>query len=131
MIRCILIISVLFYSCKEAIPTDVIKQKKMQEILWDVLRADALSQQLVKNDSTKLLANENVRLIKRVFVIHNINQEQFDKSYSYYTKHPDIMRSILDSIATQKVRIDTLQKEINTLQLNKDSANKLIRGKDE
>ncbi len=129
MIRCIFIISVLFYSCKEAIPADVIKQKKMQEILWDVLRADALSQQLVKNDSTKSLTNENVRLSKRVFVIHGIKQEQFDKSYSYYTKHPDVMRSMLDSIATQKVRIDTLQNQINSLQLNKDSAKQINQKK--
>ncbi len=69
------------------------KIKEDAEILWDVLRADALSQQLVKSDSTKSLTNESVRLIKRVFVIHNINQEQFDKSYTYYTKHPDDLQS--------------------------------------
>ena len=111
MIRCILTISilVLFYSCKESIPSGIISQKKMQEILWDVLRADALSKQLVKSDSANSLAKENITLTKKVFLIHNITAEQFEKSYSYYTQHPDMMRNMLDSLNTQKTGMDTIK----------------------
>lgn len=111
MIRCILIISisVFFYSCKESTPSGIIKSKRMQEILWDVLRADALSQQLVKSDSAKSLADKSVKLTKKVFLIHNITEEQFEKSYSYYTHHPDMMRNMLDSLNAQQTRMSNLE----------------------
>ena len=107
MIKCILIISIsfLFYSCKESVPSGLIQKNKMQEILWDVLRADALTQQLVKGDSAKLLADENVKLTKDVFLIHNVTEEQFQNSYDYYTHHPDIMSSMLDSLNAQQTRM--------------------------
>ena len=106
MTRCTLICLVLlfFYSCKESIPSGVIKPAKMQEVLWDVLRADALSRQIINRDSSKKLAEENVRLTKKVFAIHNITEEQFQKSYSYYTQHPDKMKTILDSLNSQQIR---------------------------
>ena len=111
MIRCILIISisVLFYSCKDSTPSGIIGQNKMQEILWDIFRADALSQQLINADPAKLLANENTMLTRKVFLIHNITEEQFEKSYSYYTHHPDIMRNMLDSLNAQQTRVSSLE----------------------
>ena len=121
MIKYILIISFLFffYSCKETIPSGVIKPAKMQEVLWDVLRAEALSQEIVKADSSRSVAAENIRLTQKIFLLHNITQQQFEKSYSYYTAHPDIMRTILDSITGQQSRklyapADTAKKELNT-----------------
>ncbi len=110
MIRCILIFSILFfYSCKESIPSGIINQKEMQNILWDVLRADALSRQIVSTDSSKSLANESIALTSKAFLIHNITREQFEKSYSYYTHHPDIMKIILDSLNAQQTRINNLE----------------------
>ena len=111
MIKCILIISisVLFYSCKDSIPSGIIDQNKMQEILWDIFRADALSQQLISIDPAKSLPVENIGLTSKVFSIHNITEEQFEKSYSYYTHHPDMMRNILDSLNVQKTRMITFE----------------------
>jgi len=123
MIRCIVIISisVFFYSCKESTPSGIIKPKKMQEVLWDVLRADALSQQLVKSDSAKSLADESVKLTKKVFLIHNISEEQFEKSYTYYTNHPDIMRTMLDSINAQQTRKSNLEIPLTKKRMLKDA----------
>jgi ribosome-binding ATPase YchF (GTP1/OBG family) len=123
MIRCIVIISisVFFYSCKESTPSGIIKPKKMQEVLWDVLRADALSQQLVKSDSAKSLADESVKLTKKVFLIHNISEEQFEKSYTYYTNHPDIMRTMLDSINAQQTRKSNLEIPLTKKRMLKDT----------
>jgi hypothetical protein len=106
MIRVVLIIStlVLLYSCKESTPSGVINPKKMQEILWDILRADALSQQIVKNDSSKSLIDEKNKLSNKIFLIHNITEEQFKESYSYYVQHPDILQTMLDSLNAQQSR---------------------------
>lgn len=133
MIRCILIIatSVLFYSCKETVPSGIIKQNKMQEVLWDMLRADALSHQIANSDSTKLPDDERAKLTRQVFIIHNITEDQFDKSYSYYAQHPEIMRNMLDSLNSQKIRVDTLPTFIDTNYVNKDSIKQKILKKDE
>lgn len=133
MIRCILIIatSVLFYSCKETVPSGIIKQNKMQEVLWDMLRADALSHQIANSDSTKLPDDERAKLTRQVFIIHNITENQFDKSYSYYVQHPEIMRNMLDSLNSQKIRVDTLPTSIDTNYVNKDSIKQKILKKDE
>ena len=108
MIRCILIISlsILFHSCKESIPSGIIKPAKMQQILWDIIRADILSQQIVNGDSTrsKSLADEKTKLTKNVFLIHNITEDEYKKSYSYYTQHPDKLKIMLDSLNAQQVR---------------------------
>ena len=106
MIRWILIVSmiVFFISCKQSIPSGVIKPGKMQNVLWDVLRADALSHELVKHDSSKSLENENSKLIQKVFTIHNITEQQFQKSFSYYTQHPDVMKTMLDTLNAQQLR---------------------------
>jgi hypothetical protein len=113
MTRCILIISitVFFFSCKESIPFGIIKPAKMQQVLWDVLRADALSHEIVKIDPSKSLSDENIKLTKKVFLIHNITEEQFQKSYSYYTQHPDKMKTMLDSLNVQQVRKNTIVPE--------------------
>lgn len=106
MIKCILIIvfSFFFYSCKELTPSGVIKPRVMQDILWDVMRADALAQEISKKDSTLLLAEENMKLTKKVFLIHDVTQEQFEKSFSYYSQNPDKMKIILDSLNARQQR---------------------------
>ena len=115
MMKCILIISIsiLFFSCKDSIPSGIIEQNKMQEILWDVLRADALSQQLINRDTAKSLPNKSLKLTREVFLIHNITEEQFEKSYSYYTHHPDMMRTMLDSLNAQKTRMNYVDMQVN------------------
>jgi hypothetical protein len=127
MTRCILIglLLVFFYSCKESIPSGIIKPAKMQEILWDVLRADALSQQVVNRDSSKKLAEENVRLTKKVFAIHKITEEEYQKSYSYYTQHPDKLKTILDSLNAQQTRKAALADSLIKKPLRKDTVNKI------
>ena len=124
MIKWILIILMpfLFCACKETIPSGIIKPQKMQEILWDVLRVDAFSHELVKKDSAKVLADEQAKLTKKIFLIHNISEEQFQKSYSYYTQHPDKMKMILDSLNAQQIRKSTIEVSLKRNQIKKDSS---------
>lgn len=105
----IFIILIFFYSCKESMQAGIIGPQKMQVILWDVLRADALSRELVRTDSSKSMSTEVDRLRSQVFLIHKITGEQFVKSYSFYTRNPGILKRILDSLNSQQVRISTLE----------------------
>ncbi len=106
MMRSNLIIAglVLLNSCKQSLPSGVIRQHKMQEVLWDVLKADALAEEIAKKDSSTSAAAESIILTKKVFLIHHISAEEFKNSYSYYAGHPDIMKAMLDSINAQQSR---------------------------
>ncbi|MGI8581651.1 MAG: DUF4296 domain-containing protein [Chitinophagaceae bacterium] len=117
-----MLISIFFISCKESVPRGIIKPQKMQRILWDVFRADALSQQIAKNDSTKLSPDENARLTRKVFLIHDITEEQFEKSYSYYIHHPDIIRTMLDSLNAQQTKINIIEDSLKREKQKSDSA---------
>ena len=90
------------YSCNTT--SSIIPQKKMQAIIWDLMKADALAQQLILKDSLKKLPQESKKITDRVFVIHDITEDQFKKSYQYYSEHPDILKIIMDSINAQESR---------------------------
>lgn len=71
---------------------------KMQDVMWDMLLADAFTEKYLKTDSSKKELKQNAALQQKIFELHKISREDFYKSYRYYNNHPDIMRIILDSI---------------------------------
>jgi len=85
-------------------PSNIIAEKEMKNILWDVLRAQALAKQYAKADSTLIDSTEILKLTAKVFKVHGIESEKFDKSYDWYIKHPEVLKTIFDSLYTQKSR---------------------------
>lgn len=103
--RILLLLSVILISCNDSVPSGLIQPAKMQAIMWDVTRAEAFAQEIAARDSTKKVDVENARLLAQVFAIHKTSREIFDKSYSWYAGHPDLMKVILDSINAQQTRL--------------------------
>ena len=99
----------------------------MQNILWDVIRAQALSAEMARKDSTIKEVAETKILTQKVFEIHHITSSAFDQSYSWYTGHPEIMRIIFDSMNIQNQRQNDCErsKEEDTKPFKKDSINKI------
>ena len=98
---------VLFYSCRDkekAQKGQILSTGKMQVVLWDMLQADAFTQNFIKKDSSKNVLVENAALQKKIFELHKITREDFYTSYDYYTMHPDVMKIILDSISVKAER---------------------------
>ena len=99
---------ILFAGCsgKDKLPDGILKPKQMQEVLWDMVRADALTPELVKKDSSLKATSENIDLYNKVFSVHHISRTIFQASFSYYEKNADLMNSLLDSMnALQQRRI--------------------------
>jgi Domain of unknown function (DUF4296) len=91
------------------VPSDIIKPKEMQSILWDVMRAQALSTEIARKDSSINEVAETKVLNQKVFELHRISAPRFDKSYSWYTNHPDALKSIFDSLNNQNQRENELR----------------------
>ena len=108
MIRLImlLLVSGSLISCgnSDKRPADVLEPKKMQAVLWDIIKADAFTTQYIKNDSAKNAVEENLKLQQQVFAIHKISKADFYKSYDYYQSHTTEFKVLLDSMIAQAQR---------------------------
>ncbi|MEP6951764.1 MAG: DUF4296 domain-containing protein [Ginsengibacter sp.] len=115
------------FSCsgKNKIPAEIIQQKEMQDILWDVIRAQAFSAEIAHKDSSVSEVAETKMLTQKVFEIHHITSSAFEQSYSWYTSHPEIMRIIFDSMNIQNQRQNDLKSRGGYKPMKKDSINKI------
>lgn len=102
----ILLTGFCFASCKDknALPTGILDKEKMQVVLWDVMRAEAFTNNFIKKDSTKNLVLEDAKLQHQIFAIHQVTKDEFYTSYDYYRIHPELMSEVLDSIAANNDR---------------------------
>ena len=55
----------------------ILTAKEMQSVMWDILQADAFTQNFIKKDSTKKDILENAALQKKIFELHKIKREDF------------------------------------------------------
>lgn len=109
MRRCVQVFSVLLvfliFSCKSRPEKGVVLDKvKMQAVLWDMLQADAFTQNFIKKDSSKNDTLEIAALQKKIFELHKIKREDFTASYDYYSSQPEVMKTILDSVSAKAER---------------------------
>ncbi len=96
----------MIFSCtgKSKPPDDVLPPLKMQELLWDLSRADQYTQDLILHDTLKKPSETNKELYTQVFAIHKVTPAEFEKSYDYYKHHPNELRVMLDSLQARKSR---------------------------
>ena len=95
-------------SCKQDPnpPNNVIQKTSMQELMWDLLRADAFITGFAgKGDTAFSQLKESVMVYRQVFVIHKTNKEQFKKSLDWYQRHPEVMKIILDTLQQRQKKI--------------------------
>ena len=107
---------IFLISCKDKnqIPKDVLPKEKMQEVLWSMINAGEFLNAYVFKDSVDKVA-ESSRIYGQVFQVHHITREEFDKSYSYYREHPELMKVILDSLSKkQTYTVEKFQKRTDS-----------------
>lgn len=115
----VLIFSLCFLlSCgsKSGTPKGILSEKKMRDVLWDVMRADQfLTDFVFSKDTTLDKRKETIRLYRRIFSSHKISEENFRQSFAWYRDHPQRLKKVLDSIANkgtappQPAKPDTFQ----------------------
>ena len=108
-------------SDKNKIPEGIMKPSKMQAVLTDILIADAMNGERVIKDTSLKLPVENASYFLKVFQLHQTTRNEFNKSYSFYLKRPDLLKIITDSASavinrknTQLTALpDTIKKKPN------------------
>lgn len=95
----LLAMCLLGFACRNT-PSGLIPRDQMAEVLWDMVQADQFATQYILRDSAKLkkIKPETFELYQKVFRLHHISKDQFVDSYNYYLDHPDVMKTIVDSL---------------------------------
>lgn len=111
-------------SSKNKVPKDILPKQQMEDVLWDLLRGGEMLEiyKLPKDTSSDKAAIAQ-KWYDEIFRLHKIDRNTFQKSYTWYKKHPEMMKELLDSITNKKIT-DTIppgQSTIDSATLKKDS----------
>lgn len=87
---------------KNKVPSGVLPPDKMEEVMWDMMRADILVTNYMMPKDPLLVRDSAVKkLYDSVYAIHHITEEKFNKSFLYYKRHPEMLKAVLDSISVR------------------------------
>lgn len=109
---------ILFYllfiigcNSKGSAPRGIIAGKKMEMIMWDMIKADEYFTTIgLVNDTSQERRSERINMYSKIFQIHNITKEEFQKSFSFYRTHPVLLKKMMDSIGVNRRDISSEQK---------------------
>lgn len=95
----------MLFACSKSevkIPTNVLPQKKMHEVLVDVHIAQAASSMNALNDTVSYSLADYMPALLR---LHKISRAQFDTSMNFYAANPELLDNIYKEV------IDELNKK--------------------
>jgi hypothetical protein len=93
------------------IPNGILSQDQMRKIMWDMMRADAYVADFVMKDSTWDKKTESIILYEKIFAIHAVTKETFQKSIVFYESRPDLLKTITDSLRSKEKKVMNYQNE--------------------
>lgn len=98
------IILFLLISCENKTKEKVLSPERMELIIADMMLAEGYSESGANKDSSRpknaFLSNE----ISKVLAVHKVTKEEYNRSFQYYIKRPDLMLKMIDSITSKAAR---------------------------
>lgn len=94
------------FSCsgKQKIPSDILPPEKMKNIIWDILEAQSVTNEIAARDSSINKEASLNWLTSEAFRLNQTDSVNYSKSYNWYVAHPEFMKIFLDSLYEQKQR---------------------------
>lgn len=88
------LILVAFASCKPSLPSNIISESKMEDLLYDYHLAQAMANADPGKDGGNAFAYQAAVLKK-----HGVSQAEFDSSMVYYMRHTELLKGIYENLA--------------------------------
>lgn len=93
---------IFLWGCKsDKVPSGILEAPKMKAVMWDMLRADEVAELNVQKDSSWKAMEHYTSQYSKVFQVHGVSKEQFQKSLHYYKTRPDLLKPIIDSLQSK------------------------------
>jgi len=81
------------------VPSDIIQQKKMIQILVEVHIADAVLEHI--NGTDKRVPEQTTAMYNQIYKNYGITREDFLKSYYFYETQPELMDKLYEELLTE------------------------------
>jgi hypothetical protein len=96
----------LLFACQQkANPkAKIYAPEKMQQIIWDLVKANDFVGNFVRKDTTIDYKTASIKQYQTVFAIHNTNRDEFLYNYRHYTSQPALFHEVMDSLNAAAVR---------------------------
>lgn len=99
---------------KEEIPSSVLPTEKMAEVMMDVHLLEATM--TLNTYNADRLANGNAAPPIDIFSKHKITKKQYQESFSYYSKHPDLLNevyaTVLEDLSKMQAEVMNKKEEV-------------------
>ena len=82
----------------------ILPENQMVKVLWDMIQVDELATSRLARDTGKDGKKERIQLYQKVFQLHKTSEKQFSNSFTYYSGHPDLMKSLFDTLEARGSR---------------------------
>jgi hypothetical protein len=103
----------MFAACSNRpVPKGIIEPGRMESVVYDLLKVDEYLNNYVSQDTSVNLKLKRSVLYEQVFTLHNTNRKEFYTSYRYYQQHPDIQKTLFDSILAKSGRVKAVPPRI-------------------
>ena len=103
MRKCLLLLMILFVvscSSKTDAPAKLLSRDKMEDVLWDLMRADLfINNYMVIKDTALDKKKQGIELYSQILKLHKVTQEQFRESFQYYRSNPEELKVLMDSLS--------------------------------
>jgi hypothetical protein len=116
---------ILLFSCGDKVPKDILSIQQMQDIQWDLMRADEMVDYYRASDTLYRPEQKREEYYSKIFSIHRTSKEVFKRSLDYYTARPKELKKILDAMhakAEKQASRDTAKPARDTALLKRDTA---------
>ncbi len=98
-------LTVIFIGCSHSpVPGGILSPDKMEKVVYDLLKVDEYLNNFVAKDTTENIKMKRSILYEQVFKLHDTERKQFYTSYKYYQQHPDIQKTLFDSVSAKAGR---------------------------
>ncbi len=127
----------LLIGCSDKMPKDVLEPQAFQNIQWDLMRADEMVEFYRATDTNYPAEKKRLEYYNQILLLHQVSQQQLNKTIDYYTAHPVQLRKIIDSLEAMGQRLQRQKSDtaptpriiIDTTIINKAVADTLLRNK--
>ncbi len=99
----------IYFSCSQnPLPKDILAVDEMEKVVYDLMQADEYLNNFVIKDSSVDIKKKRSIFYAQIFKLHNTSRKEFYTSYKYYQQHPDLQKTLFDSLSAKAGRRKTL-----------------------
>lgn len=123
---CLTIVAACVPQKREAPPPDVLDEDQFARIMVDVQLIEAM--RVHKLGPRRETSIDMAELYDEIFRKHGVTRSTFEKTFGYYTEHPDLMKDIYEQVIDSLVTLEVVVKrEYQEEEMTKrDSTNKAL-----